>query len=110
MPRTKGSKNKKSIKDTSTIAEQVAAKQASIAALNGELEEINATIENQKKLAKEKKREIRKAETVLKHLLEKQEEANAIAAASAAKAEIEEVVTQLISSGKSKDEILSLLK
>ena len=110
MSRPKGSKNKKKANNALTITEQVNSAKSSIEVMQAELKEITTEIDEKKKLASAKKKEIRKAETVLKHLIAKEEEANAAATAAAAKAEIEEVVAKLISSGKSKDEILNLLK
>lgn len=54
--------------------------------------------------------EIRKAEKVMASLMVKKEKSEAIEAAAAQKAEIEKVVTKLISSGKSAEDILSQLE
>ena len=110
MPRPKGSKNKKSITPASNLAAQISDQEKIVIALNDDLVAINSEIKQQQLLAKTKKKEIRKAEKLLASLKEKQEEAEAIEAASAAKAEIEDVVTKLINSGKTADEILSRIK
>lgn len=110
MPRPKGSKNKKTIATASNLADQIKAQETVVAALNNDLVAINSEIKQQQLLAKDKKKDIRKAEKLLASLKAKQEEAEAIEAASAAKAEIEDVVTKLISSGKTADEILSRIK
>ena len=110
MPRPKGSKNRKSVISSAKYAEQIAAQQKVLSALNGDLDSIKATIKEQQQLAKSKKKEIRKAEKVLANLMVKKEESEAIEAAAAQKTEIERVVTKLINSGKSAEDILSQLK
>ena len=109
MPRPKGSKNKKSIVSSAAIEEKIVAKKESIESLNDELDRIIATIKEQQLLAKTKKAEIRKAEKALASLAAQKEKSEAIESAAAKKAEIEGVVTQLINSGKSAEEILSHL-
>ena len=110
MPRPKGSKNRESVVSSAKYNEQIAAQQKVITTLNCKLDTINAGIKEQQQLAKGTKKEIRKAEKALAALIVKKEESEAIEAATAQKAEIEKVVTQLISSGKSPEEILSQLK
>ena len=110
MPRPKGSKNRKSVTSSAKYAEQIAAQLKVLSALNGDLDSIKATIKEQQQLAKSKKKEIRKAEKVLANLMVKKEESEAIEAAAAQKTEIERVVTKLINSGKSAEDILSQLK
>lgn len=110
MPRPKGSKNKRTIASSAKVAEQIAAQERVVAALNSELDVINAGIKERQVQAKDKKKEIRKAEKFLAALKVKKEESEAIEAADAQKAEIEKVVTKLISSGKSAEDILSHLK
>lgn len=110
MPRPKGSKNKKSIISSADVEKQIAEKKKVIAALNSERDAIIAEIKDKQKAVKAKKTEIRKAEKALAALMVKKEESEAIEAANAQKAEIEKVVTQLINSGKSADDILANLK
>lgn len=110
MPRPKGSKNKKSITPAPNLVEQIDAQEKVVSALTDDLGVINAEIKQQQLFAKAKKKEIRKAEKVLATLKAKQEEAAAIAEAAAAKAQIEDVVSKLISSGKSAEEILNRIK
>ena len=110
MPRPKGSKNRKSVISSAKYEEQIAAQQKVLAALNSDLDTIKATIKEQQQLAKSKKKETRKAEKVLANLMVKKEESEAFEAAAAQKTEIEKVVTQLINSGKSAEDILSQLK
>ena len=110
MPRPKGSKNKKSIALAPNLPDQITDQEKIVSALNDDLVAINSEINQQQLLAKAKKKEIRKAEKVLATLKAKQEEAAAIAEAAAAKAQIEDVVSKLISSGKSAEEILNRIK
>lgn len=110
MPRPKGSKNKKKSLTAADIVSQIATQEEVKKALENEQAEILAAIEKQKQLLKAKKKELRTAEKTLLMLQEKKAEAEAIEAASAKKAEIEAAVTKLVSSGKSAEEILEMLK
>ena len=110
MARPKGSKNKKSITPVAEVEKQIAAKEKDAADLHSKLDRINAEIKDKQKAAKATKAEIRKVEKALAALKVKKEESEAIEAATAKKAEIEKVVTELISSGKSPEDILSQIK
>lgn len=110
MPRPKGSKNRKTVVSSVKIEDQITAQKEVVATLNSDLNAINAGIKEQQLLAKGKKKEIRKAEKVLIGLVAKKEKIEAVEAAAAQKAEIEKVVTELLNSGKSAEEILSQLK
>ena len=110
MPRPKGSKNKKSVLSVAKVEEKLAAEQAKKQALETEQAAIVAEIEKQKQLLKGKKKELRAAEKAILALEEKKAEAAAVEAAVAQKAEIEKVVTKLVSSGRSAEDILDLLK
>ena len=110
MPRPKGSKNKKTVASVAKVEEKLAAQQAKKQALEAEQAAIMAEIEKQKQLLKAKKKELRAAEKAILSLEEKKAEAAAIETAVAQKAEIEKVVTKLVSSGKSADDILEMLK
>lgn len=111
MPRTKGSKNRKSIvSSVADITKQIAEQEAAVAAVKNEMDSITAAIKEQQLLARNKKKELRKAEKVLAALNAKKDECAAIEAAAAQKAEIENVVTQLISSGRTAEEILAQFK
>ena len=59
---------------------------------------------------KTKRKELHKAEKILSALLVKKEESDARKSTAAKKAEIESVVTRLINSGRTTDEIPALLK
>lgn len=110
MPRTKGSKNKKSLSTSAAISEQIESQQRVISGINSELEAAAASIKHIQSTIKEKKKELRKAEKSLSNLMAKKEEAEAMEVAAAKKAQIENVVSQLISSGKSAEEILAQLQ
>ena len=110
MPRPKGSKNKKSIASVAKVEEKLAAQEALKKTLEAEQAEILAAIEKQKQLLKAKKKELRAVEKSIVTLEQKKIEAAAIETAVAQKAEIEKVVTKLVSSGKSADDILEMLK
>ncbi len=110
MPRTKGSKTRKSvILSVADVTKQIAEQEAAVAAVKKELDSITAAIKEQQLLARNKKKELRKAEKALATLNVKKEECAAIEAAAAQKAEIESVVTKLISSGMTAEEILARL-
>lgn len=111
MPRKKGSKNRKAVASSvAEITKQITEKEAVIASIKNELDSVNASIKEQQLLARNKKKELRKAENALAALNAKKEECEAIEVAAAQKAEIENVVTRLISSGKTAEEILAQLK
>lgn len=110
MARPKGSKNKKSIAPSAKVAEQIAAQQKILDTLNNDLNTMTGAIKDMQADVKAKKAEIRKAEKALAALIVQKEKSEAIEAAAAQKAEIEKLVTELISSGKSPEEILSQLK
>ena len=111
MPRTKGSKTRKSvILSVADVTKQIAEQEAAVAAVKKELDSITAAIKEQQLLARNKKKELHKAEKTLATLNAKKEECATIEAAAAQKAEIESVVTKLISSGKTAEEILAQLK
>lgn len=110
MPRPKGSKNKKSIQTVAQVEAQIAAKKETKAALEADQAGLTAELEKQKQLLKAKKKELRAVEKELLALEEKKAQAEAIEAAAAQKVEIEKVVSKLVSSGRSADEILEMLK
>ena len=110
MPRPKGSKNKKTIQSVDKVEAKLAAQLEAKKALEAEQAQILAEIEKQKQLLKAKKKDLRAAEKAIAALEAKKAEAAAIEAAAAQKVEIEKVVSKLVSSGKSADEILEMLK
>ena len=110
MPRPKGSKNKKSIQSVAQVEAQITAQQQIKKDLEDRQAKILAAIDEQKKLLKDMKRDLRTVEKALLSLEEKRAEAVAIETAAAKKQEIEQVVSKLVSSGKTADEILAMLK
>jgi nucleotide-binding universal stress UspA family protein len=109
MSRPKGSKNKKTLLSEAQLDDKIAAQRASKRKLEAEQQKILNNMEDLKVQLKAKKKELRAAEKTLATLEEKKTQVDAIAAAVAQKAEIEKVVSSLISSGKAADEILDLL-
>lgn len=110
MSRPKGSKNKKTLLSEAQIDERIAAQRTVGEKLRQEEQKLLSAMEELKAELRGKRREIRSADRALAALLEKKAQADAIAAAAAQKQEIEKVVTTLVSSGKSAEEILSMLK
>ena len=110
MSRPKGSKNKKTLLSEAQLDDKIAAAETAKAKLEAEEAKLLAAMEDMKTQLKAKKKELRAADRSLSLLREKREQADAIAAAAAQKKEIEKVVSSLVSSGKSADEILDLLK
>lgn len=108
MPRPKGSKNKK----TSTAAQvksDITEKDALIEQLTKKVSAITREIEERKADLKAAKKDLRAAEKAKAVLETKLQEAEAIESAQAKKAEIETVVSKLVSSGKSAEDILAAL-
>ena len=110
MPRPKGSKNKKPVRSIAQIETAIVSQQGMKKALEAEQADILAAIEKQKQLLKAKKKALRTVEKNLLALEEKMAQAVAVETAAAQKAEIEQVVDQLVSSGKTAGEILAMLK
>ena len=104
MPRPKGSKNRK----TSTVAQvksDITEKDAIIEQLTKKVSAITLEIEE----SKAAKKDLRAAEKAKAALDAKLQEAEAIESAQAQKTEIETVVSKLVSSGKSAEDILAAL-
>jgi predicted nucleic acid-binding protein len=110
VSRPKGSKNKKTLLSEAQLDEKIAAQLAAKKKLEAEEQKILKAIEDYKVQLKGKKKELKAADKALAALQEKKSQVDAIAAAVAQKAEIEKVVSSLISSGKTADEILDVLK
>ena len=110
MSRPKGSKNKKTLLSEAQLGDKIAAAEAAMKKLEAEERKLSAALENSKAQLKAKRKELRTAERALNTLRVKKEQADAVAAEAAQKMEIEKVVSSLVSSGKSADEILDLLK
>ena len=110
MSRPKGSKNKKTLLSEAQLGDKIAAQQAVRKKLEEDEKKLLATMEELKVQLRSKRKELRAADKALAALVEKKDQADAVAAAAAQKQEIEKVVSSLVSSGKSADEILDLLK
>lgn len=110
MSRPKGSKNKKTLLSEAQLGNRIAAQQVLKKKLDGEVRKLDAQMEELKIQLKAKRKELRTAEKTLNALIEKKEQVDADAANAAQKKEIEKVVSSLVNSGKTTDEILDLLK
>jgi Zn-dependent metalloprotease len=109
MSRPKGSKNKKTLLSEAQLDDKIAAQKVAKKKLETEQQKILDNMEDLKVQLKQKRKELQAADKALAVLEEKKSQVDAIAAAVAQKAEIEKVVSSLISSGKAADEILDLL-
>ena len=109
MPRPKGSKNKKTLAAEARIPETIQALQKSIPPMERELRKIEADIAETHKAAVAKRREVRRIEHEIEKLREKKKTIDREAAAAARRAEIEAVVSSLMNSGKSAEEIIAML-
>ena len=110
MSRPKGSKNKKTLLSEAQLDDKIAAAEAAKRRLAAEERKLTAAMEDVKTQLKAKKKELRAAERTLTALREKKKQVDAVAAEAAQKKEIEAVVKTLVSSGRSADEILDMLK
>ena len=110
MSRPKGSKNKKTLLYEAQLDDRIAAAEVAKRKLAEEERKLMAAMEDMKVQLKAKKKELRAAERTLTALREKKRQADAVAAEAAQKKEIEAVVKTLVSSGRSADEILDMLK
>lgn len=110
MSRPKGSKNKKTLLSEAQLGDRILEQKAVKAKLEKEEQQLLSAIDKKREQLKEKRRELRAAERQLRTLLERKAQADAEAAKAAQKQEIEKVVSSLVSSGKSAEEILDLLK
>ena len=110
MSRPKGSKNKKTLLSEAQLGDRIAEQRAAKKKLEGEEKKLLAAMEDLKAQLKCKRKELRAANRTLAALEEKKANADAVAAAAAQKQEIEKVVSSLVSSGKSANEILDMLK
>ena len=110
MSRPKGSKNKKTLLAEAMLDDKIAAAEVTKRKLEDEERKLLAAMEDAKARLKAKKKELRTVERTLSALREKKKQADAVAVQAAQKKEIEEVVKSLVSSGRSADEILDMLK
>ena len=109
MSRPKGSKNKKTLLSEAQLDDKIAAQEILRKRLAEEEQKLSREMEDLKNRLRAKKKELRVADRTLTVLKAKKEQADADAAAVAQKKEIEKVVSSLVSSGRSADEILGML-
>ena len=109
MSRPKGSKNKKTLLSEALLDDKIAEQKVVIRKLDQELNKLLTAQENLREQLKTKKKELRTATRTLTVLEEKKEQADAVAVAAVQKKEIEKVVSTLVGSGKSAEEILAYL-
>lgn len=108
MPRPKGSKNKKTLLNEARLDETIAAQRVLVETVLSEVETLKRELDAKQLAFKEKKRELRAAEHELEKLITKKEMVETAAAEAAQKQEIEKVISTLVSSGKSAEEILDM--
>ena len=108
MPRTKGSKNKKSL--TVDYAALIAEKQAEKDAAANEITAVAANIEELKAELKSKKTAAKKLNKELAKLVAKKAAVEAAAAEAAKRGEAEAMLKKLLADGMSADEIIDKLK
>ena len=108
MPRTKGSKNKKSL--TVDYAALIAEKQAEKDAAANEIAAVAANIEELKAELKSKKTAAKKIDKELAKLVAKKAAVEAAAAEAAKRGEAEAMLKKLLAEGMSADEIIDKLK
>ena len=108
MPRTKGSKNKKSL--TVDYAALIAEKQAEKDAAANEIAAVAANIEELKAELKSKKAAAKKLDKELAKLVAKKAAVETAAAEAAKRGEAEAMLKKLLAEGMSADEIIDKLK
>lgn len=110
MPRPKGSKNKTKVLDGVDYAAQIAEKNVAAESLAQEIEELGNNIGALNADRKAKHAELNKLNKEIAKLEKKKAVADQKIAEAAKKAEAEDVLKKLLSSGVSADEILEKLK
>ena len=108
MPRTKGSKNKKSL--TVDYAALIAQKQAEKDVAANEIAAVAANIEELKAELKSKKTAAKKLDKELAKLVAKKAAVESAAAEAAKRGEAEAMLKKLLAEGMSADEIIGKLK
>ena len=109
MSRPKGSKNKKTLLSEAQLDDKIAAAEVVRKKLAKEEQTLSNALENAKAQLKAKRKELRTADRQLAQLRLRKSQADADAAAAVQKKEIAKVVSSLVSSGRSAEEILDLL-
>ena len=110
MPRPKGSTNKKSKKAAVDFTAQIAERKAAKADLENEQATILSVIKSNQERLKDVKRDIRSVEKEIAKLEAKKAEADAAAAAALMQEEVQKRVAALVAEGKTREEILEMLK
>ena len=110
MPRPKGSKNKKSAKAVIDFTAQIEDRKAAKADLENEQATILSVIKSNQERLKDVKRDIRSVEKEIAKLEAKKAEADAAAAAALMQEEVQKRVAALVADGKTREEILEMLK
>jgi predicted nucleic acid-binding Zn-ribbon protein len=110
MPRPKGSKNKAKVLDGVDYAAQIAEKNTAAESLAEEIAALGTNIAALNAERKSKEAELKKLNKEVTKLEKKKAEADEKIAEAAKKAEAEDVLKKLLSSGMSADEILEKLK
>lgn len=110
MARPKGSKNKAKILDGVDYAAQIAEKNTAAESLAEEIAALGTNIAALNVERKSKEAELKKLNKEVTKLEKKKAEADEKIAEAAKKAEAEDVLKKLLSSGMSADEILEKLK
>lgn len=110
MARPKGSKNKAKVLDGVDYAAQIAEKNTAAESLAEEIATLGTNIAALNAERKSKEAELKKLNKEVTKLEKKKAEADEKIAEAAKKAEAEDVLKKLLSSGMSADEILEKLK
>lgn len=110
MSRPKGSKNRKTLMEEARIDERIAEQQEVQKKYLKEQKKLLKEIEGRKQKLKEVNKGLRVATRTLDKLFEEKAQRDAREGSIAAQKEIEMVVASLVSSGKSAEEILGILK
>lgn len=110
MARPKGSKNKAKVLDGVDYAAQIAEKNTAAESLAEEIAALGTNIAALNAKRKSKEAELKKLNKEVTKLEKKKAEADEKIAEAAKKAEAEDVLKKLLSSGMSADEILEKLK
>lgn len=110
MSRPKGSKNRKTLMEEARIDERIAEQQELQKKYLKEQKRLLKEIEDRKQKLKEVTKGLRVASRTLDKLQEDKAQRDARESAAAAQKEVEMVVASLVSSGKSAEEILEILK
>ena len=110
MSRPKGSKNRKTLMKEARIDERIAEQQELQKKYLKEQKKLLKELEDRKQKLKEVNKGLRVATRTLDKLSEEKAHRDARESAAAAQKEVEMVVASLVSSGKSAEEILEILK